>query len=122
MSDEWFVRVHDKEYGPVDLDTLREWRADGRVIPQNELRRADSSEWVLAAGLPELYPAPPPLPLVQSRYLRPRGFGELLADTFRIYGRGFPQFFALALLLAIPSLCLQVCMSFIDTAGAPPLN
>jgi len=41
MSDEWFVRVQGKEYGPVSTETLREWKGEGRLIRENELRRAD---------------------------------------------------------------------------------
>jgi len=30
MPDEWMVRVEGREYGPVDLETLREWKNEGR--------------------------------------------------------------------------------------------
>ncbi|MEP6957012.1 MAG: DUF4339 domain-containing protein [Chthoniobacterales bacterium] len=121
MPEEWFVRVAGKEYGPVDLETLREWQADGRVIPTNELRRADETDWILAGAIPALYP-PPPLPTQEARFLRPRTFGEIIGETFRLYARGFPQFFGLALLVALPSLGFQLCMIFIDTTGNPALT
>ena len=38
MSEEWMVRVEGKEYGPVDLDGLREWKREGRLIRENEVR------------------------------------------------------------------------------------
>ena len=38
MSEEWMVRVEGKEYGPVDLDELREWKREGRLIRENEVR------------------------------------------------------------------------------------
>ena len=41
MPEEWIVRVDGKEYGPADIETLREWKADGRLLPGNEARRAD---------------------------------------------------------------------------------
>lgn len=116
MSDQWFVRVQGKEYGPVDLDTLREWQTDGRVIPQNEVRCADGS-WIFAGAVPELFP-PPPLPLRDAQYLRPRRFREILTDTFRLYARGFPQFFALGLLVGMPALGFQISMMFIGTGGS----
>ncbi|MGI8819342.1 MAG: DUF4339 domain-containing protein [Chthoniobacterales bacterium] len=121
LSDEWFVRVQGKEYGPVDLETLREWQADGRVVPQNELRRADETDWILAGAVAELYP-PPPLPTIDARYLAPRTFAQILLDTFRLYARGFPQLFGLSLLVALPSLGFQLCMLFVDTTAAPALN
>jgi hypothetical protein len=30
MADEWIIRVAGKEYGPADLATLHEWKAEGR--------------------------------------------------------------------------------------------
>ncbi|MDQ6655294.1 MAG: DUF4339 domain-containing protein [Verrucomicrobiota bacterium] len=116
MAEEWFVRVEGKEYGPVDLDTLREWQADGRVIPQNEVRPA-GGDWIFAGAVPELFP-PPPLPLRDAQYLRPRSFREILSDTFRLYARGFPQFFALGLLVGIPALGFQISMMFTGTSGS----
>ena len=51
MADEWFVRVQGKDYGPVDLDTLREWKREGRLIADNEVREADGENWVKAETL-----------------------------------------------------------------------
>src|SRR5437879_10946800 len=31
MTDEWIVRVQGKEYGPVDIDTMRPWKMEGRL-------------------------------------------------------------------------------------------
>src|SRR5438876_4994527 len=44
MADQWIIRVQGKEYGPADLATLREWKADGRVLPANPARQADVNE------------------------------------------------------------------------------
>ena len=38
----------------------------------------------------------------------PRGLGRILADTFRIFGRGFFQFLGLTLLVIVPSSCAQL--------------
>ena len=51
MADEWFVRVQGKDYGPVDLDTLREWKREGRLIADNEVREAEAENWVKAETL-----------------------------------------------------------------------
>ena len=45
MSDDWIVRVNDREYGPVDLTALREWQRQGRLIATNEIRHADLSRF-----------------------------------------------------------------------------
>jgi hypothetical protein len=122
MPEEWIVRVDGKEYGPADIETLREWKADGRLLPGNEARRADVDLWTTAAEIPGLFdaaapvaastgrPAPPPL---QPR----RGFPQILAETFRIYRKGFLQFLGLALVVAVPSIAAQLTSA---TLGASP--
>ena len=112
-TDAWFVRVEGKEYGPVDLDTLHEWRAEGRVIPQNYLRREGENTWVLASTLPELFPSgvrPPPLP---NELFRRRSIAEIFYETFRIYRRGFWPFLVLSLLVGIASFAFQLSWSFV---------
>jgi len=120
VTEEWLVRVDGREYGPANIDTLREWKAEGRVLPANEARRADAELWTLAAQIPGLFDvealatasaaqrtystslvqAPPALPS--------RGFGQILAETFRIYAKGFLQFLGLTLLVVLPSVCAQL--------------
>ena len=120
MPDDWFVRVQDKEYGPVSLDTLLEWKAEGRVIAENEVRR-DAEDWILAGAIPGLFP-PAPLPFARAHVpVRQRTFGEILAETGRIYAKGFPQFFALSLLVAIPSLGLKLSLAFTNRPQGEPL-
>src|SRR5438105_14647718 len=41
MPEQWIIRVEEKEYGPADLATLHEWKADGRVLPTNPARMVD---------------------------------------------------------------------------------
>ena len=67
MPDRWIVRVAGKEYGPVDLATLAEWKREGRILPSNEIRREIDTAWTTAATLPELF-APAPGPVAQSPY------------------------------------------------------
>jgi hypothetical protein len=113
MSDEWFIRVEGKEYGPATLETLLEWKAEGRLIPQNEVRRAEDS-WRSAAEVAELFgSAPPPLPTEDELLYRRRTFGEVITESWRIYARGFLQFFALALLIAIPSLGFKLSLAYV---------
>jgi hypothetical protein len=103
------VRVNDREYGPVDLEALHEWRREGRLIATNEIRHRDSSEWQLAGTVEELFPTQTP---PADSAIRRRIWGELIRDTFRIYARGFPQFFVLSLLTAVPSFFLQELVPF----------
>jgi hypothetical protein len=122
MTEQWIVRVQGKEYGPADIETLREWKAEGRLLPGNEARRADVDHWTTAAEIPGLFdvaapvaastrrPAPPPL---QPR----RGFAPILAEAFRIYRKGFLQFLGLALVVAVPSIAAQLTSA---TSGASP--
>jgi hypothetical protein len=122
MPEEWIMRVQGKEYGPADIETLREWKEEGRLLPGNEARRADVDLWTTAAEIPGLFdvaapvaasttrPAPPPL---QPR----RGFSQILAETFRIYRKGFLQFLGLALVVAVPSIAAQLTSA---TSGTSP--
>jgi hypothetical protein len=109
QSDAWIVRVLGKEYGPVDLDELREWKREGRLIRENEIREPESEQWIPAGEFPELFgdekPAPqiPPAPFVRQDTL-----GTLLARTWQIYRERFTQFLGLSALVFIPSLCAQL--------------
>lgn len=110
MADQWMVRVDGKEYGPVDEEELREWKAEGRLIPQNEVRRVGDERWFPAAELPEIFaeepdsslPAEPP-DLIERR----RTWSEIYRETIRIYRGGFWRFLFFGLLTAVPMFVLQ---------------
>jgi GYF domain 2 len=105
MPEQWIVRVGGKEYGPVDLDTLAEWKREGRLVPSNEIRRDSDSDWTTAATLF----APPPLPRANNHPLaRRRSFGEIIRDSFRIYRTAFVPFFLVTLLVAIPAFVFEL--------------
>jgi hypothetical protein len=105
MPEQWIVRVNGKEYGPVDLDTLAEWKQEGRLLPSNEIRRDSEDAWTTAASLF----APPPLPRGNSHPLaRRRSFGEIIRESFRIYRSAFIPFFLVTLLVAIPTLVFEL--------------
>jgi len=139
MAEQWIIRVQGKEYGPADLATLREWKADGRVLPANPARQADVNEahWKRAGDIPGLFQVEPPPVQGPARNQRSaaytQGSGEpkeisdqksksrppsrnILIETFRIYFRGFFQFFCLSLLSIVPILCAELTNRFIDTA------
>src|SRR5213082_2329873 len=139
MAEQWIIRVQGKEYGPADLATLREWKADGRVLPANPARQADVNEahWKRAGDSPGLFQVEPPPVQGPARNQRSaaytQGSGEpkeisdqksksrppsrnILVETFGIYFRGFFQFFCLSLLSIIPIVCAELTSRFIDTA------
>jgi hypothetical protein len=130
VAEEWIVRVDGREYGPANIDTLREWKTEGRVLPANEARRADAELWTLAGEIPGLFDAEalatasaaqPTGSMGQapaSPALLPRGFAQILAETFRIYARGFLQFLPLTLLVVLPSVCGQLTALWTQTVQA----
>src|SRR5438067_11729244 len=141
MAEQWIIRVQGKEYGPADLATLREWKADGRVLPANPARQADVEEahWKTAGDIPGLFQVEPPPVQTNveanaspARTVSRAGASGIAADaatttskppsrnilveTFRIYFRGFFQFFCLSLLSIVPIVCAELTNRFIDTA------
>jgi len=137
MAEQWIIRVQGKDYGPADLETLQEWKADGRVIPTNPARRVEIDIWNTAAEIPGLFRIEPP-PVhrhVQAnaspvRTISREDFASeavaagasrrptrnVFVETFRIYFRGFFQFLGLSLLSIVPILCADFTSRFIDTA------
>ena len=125
VTEEWIVRVDGREYGPANIETLREWKAEGRVLPANEARRADAELWTLAAEIPGLFDLETPGTLTASTSsaqappaLPSRGFVQILAETFRIYARGFLQFLCLTLLVVLPSICGQLAAMWTQNVKA----
>jgi hypothetical protein len=107
MSDQWMVRVQGHEYGPVDTDTLVEWKNEGRLIRTNELRRFEDERWAPAADFPEVFaddvpPAEPP-----DLIVRRRTWPQIFRETFRIFRGGIWRFFLFGLLTAVPMFILQ---------------
>jgi hypothetical protein len=132
MTEEWIVRVQGKEYGPADIETLREWKREGRLLPENEARPANADPtavagsakevpWSTAAAIPGLFDVAAVVPtagrLTQAPLqLQRRSFGQILAETFQIYRKGFFQFLGLTLLVLLPSICSQLTTALVQTA------
>jgi hypothetical protein len=125
MAEHWIVRVEGKEYGPVDLEELQEWKREGRLIRENEVREPASGHWIKAGELVEIFgeeveaPEPAPPPVIGRRSL-----GEILAEGWRVYRAGFGRFFLLALLVSVPSFFLQLAAPYLEMpkeGGPTPL-
>jgi hypothetical protein len=109
MAEQWMVRVEGKEYGPVDEDDLREWKAEGRLIRQNEVCRVGDDRWFPAGELPEIFGDDQPAQVSEPPDLivRRRTWPEIFRETIRIYRGGFWRFMLFGLLTAVPMFVLQ---------------
>jgi hypothetical protein len=118
----WIVRVQGKEYGPVDVDELREWKREGRLIRENEIRETGTEHWIRAAELPEIFADEADDALESggaTSAVRRKSFGEIFADGWRIYRAGFWRFLVLALLVSLPSFFLQLAVPFLEMPKNP---
>jgi type II secretory ATPase GspE/PulE/Tfp pilus assembly ATPase PilB-like protein len=54
-QDLWYFEIGDGQtYGPYPLDKLQKWAAAGNLMPTHRVRRADATEWTIAAYVPGL--------------------------------------------------------------------
>src|SRR6266446_9089766 len=114
MAEEWIVRVEGREYGPVDVDELRAWKREGRLIRENEIREAGSERWIRAEELPEIFADKPATPEPVRGLVRRLSLGDILTASWGIYRQGFWRFFGLALLVSVPSFFLQIAAPFLE--------
>ncbi len=114
MTEEWIIRVQGVEYGPANIETLREWKVEGRLLPANEARRANVNLWTTAGEIPGLFSVEAAVELREPpvQFSR-RGFNQILAETFRTYRKGFFQFLGLTLIVLLPSICSQLTTAFV---------
>ncbi|PYK47155.1 MAG: hypothetical protein DME53_00195 [Verrucomicrobia bacterium] len=115
MTEEWIVRVQGVEYGPANIETLREWKVEGRLLPANEARRANVNLWTTAGEIPGLFSVEAAVELREPPVqVSRRGFNQILAETFRTYRKGFFQFLGLTLIVLLPSICSQLTTAFVQ--------
>lgn len=112
MSEEWMVRVAGKEYGPVDLDELQTWKTEGRLLPENEVRREGEAGWLPAGAVLQMFESAeaPPRRGPESTVTRTRTWREIIAETLHIYRSGLGRFLLFGLLSAGPMFLLQWTM------------
>src|SRR5437867_10293966 len=104
MREEWFIRVEGKDYGPADLEMLRDWKREGRVLPGNAVRQSDGAAWTTAAEIPGLFEAAPPRVQIHterqereapsasdepSATIEPSSLGRIFCQSLAIYRAGF---------------------------------
>jgi len=115
MTEEWIIRVQGVEYGPANIETLREWKVEGRLLPANEARRANVNLWTTAGEIPGLFSVESAVELREPPVqVSRRGFNQILAETFRTYRKGFFQFLGLTLIVLLPSICSQLTTAFVQ--------
>ena len=92
----WVVAADGKEYGPADLETLRQWAKEGRVVHATHIRKSGGGT-VYAGKMPELADVFPPregqaaAPPGQAPMTPPSAAATLPAE-FRVWefiGRGW---------------------------------
>jgi hypothetical protein len=116
MAEDWIVRVQEREYGPVDLETLQEWKKEGRVLPTNEVRKEDVDLWIKAAEVPGLFAVVESVPS-SVHDISGRSLHGILAETWRIYRKGFWQFLCLSALVVVPSVCGQLSSAALSSVS-----
>lgn len=59
MSNEWYIRVNDKTYGPASLEQLKQYIQKGQLTPQSMVRLGREGPWQAAGDFAELFEPPP---------------------------------------------------------------
>ena len=59
---QWFCLIGDRQYGPVELDTLRAWLREGRLGPGDYVWGEGMPQWAPVSSIPELRGTQPPPP------------------------------------------------------------
>lgn len=67
-----------KVYGPVSIDQLRQWQAEGRVNGETQVQAEGSAEWIPLASIPG-FGVPPPVSMPPPSGVRQRGNGAAVA-------------------------------------------
>src|SRR5690349_19443762 len=123
MAEQWIVRVQDREYGPVGVDELIEWKQEGRLIRENEVRESGSDRWFPAGELPEVFAdeVPPPIPPAPGKE-NELTLGRLITETWFVYWRGIGRFLGLSTLVLVPSICAQLSSAAVGSSPSVDLD
>ena len=102
-----------KEYGPVTLEQLRQWMADGRANAQTQVQLEGATDWKLLGELTEFASSSGNVPPPVNAPVNPEAFAtQILAHDYTIQigscvGRGWA--------LVKSNFWLLVCVSFVGT-------
>src|SRR5258708_34903530 len=102
MEDQGIIRVHGKEFGPVDIETLHEWKREGRLLAQNPARRVDVDLWTRACEIPGLFESPPAPENGGLLPLHRRTLTPIFTERFPSYAERFSTVFSFSRLIAVP--------------------
>jgi hypothetical protein len=75
-----------QEFGPADVTLLRQWVAEGRILPGTTIRDSTTGQTMLASTLPSLFPIPIDGPGV---YVPPPGPGQTFSGYPRLAGSDY---------------------------------
>lgn len=70
------IGADDREYGPVNLEQLRQWQAQGRVDSKTRVLVVGEANWKTIADLPELRSTAPPPSISPPIQPFTGGFGQ----------------------------------------------
>lgn len=127
----YFVRGADnKDYGPVTLEVLRRWVAEGRIIAETCLREENSDTWRHAREFPEIAPHVAPVaasphtgsgqPIVATENVeqllardQPARIGEWIGEGWRFFWSNWAEITGYTLLTFL----LQMAAGMIPCLG-----
>lgn len=77
MSDEWYIRINDKNYGPASLEKLKQYIQKGQLTRSTLVREGKQGEWRPAGEFAALFEpapqaAPPPVRQAAPQVLPPQ--------------------------------------------------
>lgn len=77
-DNQWYCKISDLEQGPFSSTELKSLVTDGKLLPQQLVRRGAGGKWVPAGSVKNLFARPKSLPPANRRVLQ----AELLAEGF----------------------------------------
>jgi len=113
-SSQWYIKAHDgKEYGPVNLETLKRWVVEKRILRTDLIKGPGMDDWAAASSVSEIKDAftstaPPAEPQPASQTKELLSIGELLKISWSIIKNN------IVVLLGIAALYLVGCLTAIS--------
>ncbi len=80
MATLWYYAHEGQQAGPVPLDKLKAMTETGELVPTDLVWANGMASWVPASEVPDLFPAPPPMPMAKVRL-----YEEQKQERFKVY-------------------------------------